>query len=178
MQKNSLAIAENRADLRLEPSRPITLDDIENAIVRRGVDLWKQACGNKAIPPRAEMSPRALSGILRNTVLVRVLSNGEDFELRIVGDAVVQAEGRSLQGMTTAEIELVLPGYGEVLRKGYAWTQRKAQPGAYRGWYSREADQRTMYHETAVLPLSDDGKTVDHILVVGAYIVSTDEGSY
>jgi hypothetical protein len=30
-----------------------------------------------------------------------------------------------------------------------------------------------MYHETAVLPLSDDDKTVDHILVVGAYIVQT-----
>ncbi|HWD48468.1 MAG TPA: hypothetical protein VG309_00985 [Rhizomicrobium sp.] len=173
MQKNSLAIAENRADLRLEPSHPITLDDIENAIVQRGVDLWMEARGSKSMPSRMQLSPRVLSPILRNTVLVRVISGGEDFELRIIGDAVVQAEGRSLQGMTTAEIDLVLPGYGEVLRKGYAWAQRKAEPGAYRGWYDREADERTMYHETAVLPLSDDDKTVDHILVVGAYIVQT-----
>ena len=32
-----------------------------------------------------------------------------------------------------------------------------------------EADGRAMFHESLVMPLGDDGETVDHILVVGVY---------
>ncbi|HEY5338087.1 MAG TPA: PAS domain-containing protein [Rhizomicrobium sp.] len=159
----------------MRPSHAITLADIENVTVRKGIDLWQQMRGSNVMPSRAQMSPRQLSGILRNTVLVRALLNGEEFEMRIVGDAVVQAQGTSLQGMTMAEIDLVLPGHGSQLRKGYGWTYRKAAPGAYRGWYVREADGRSMYHESVVLPLGDDGRTVDHILVVGVYAMQPGE---
>ena len=153
----------------MRPSHPITLAEIENSTVRKGVDLWQELRGARPMPSRAQMSPRLLSGILKNSVLVRALANGTEFEMRIVGDAVVQAQGASLQGMTMAEIDLVLPGYGSLLRKVYAWTCRNVAPGTYRGWYIREADGHSMYHESAVLPLSDDGRTVDHLLVVGVY---------
>jgi hypothetical protein len=56
-----------------------------------------------------------------------------------------------------------------MLHKGYSWTYRHGAPGAYRGWYVREADRRSIYHESVVMPLGDDGQTVDHILVVGVY---------
>ena len=48
-------------------------------------------------PPRAEMSPRDMADMLRNTVLVRVLDGGEEFEFRIVGDAMVVAQGCSFR---------------------------------------------------------------------------------
>jgi hypothetical protein len=121
------------------------------------------------MPSRADMSPRAMSGLLRNTVLVRVIGAGDEFEFRIVGDAIVQAQGASLQGMTMAEIDLVLPGYGALLHDTYANTYRERAPFAYRGWYVREADGHSMFHESLVMPLGDDGQTVDHIMVVGVY---------
>ncbi|HEY8950520.1 MAG TPA: PAS domain-containing protein [Rhizomicrobium sp.] len=161
------------ADLPAEmPSRPrhgIGLSDLENPLVQKALSIWENARGSRSMPSRADMSPRAMSGLLRNTVLVRVLGQGDEFEFRIVGDAIVQAQGASLQGMTMAQIDLVLPGYGSILHNAYANTWRKRIPCAYSGWYVREADGRSMFHESLVMPLGDDGETVDHILVVGVY---------
>jgi hypothetical protein len=166
---NSVAAIDYDADSRVTPSQRITLAQLENITVRKGADLWEGMRGANKMPSRAQMSPRYLATVLRNAVLIRVLPGGEEFQMRIVGDAVVQAEGMSMAGMTMAEIDLILPGYGSILHKGYSWTYRHAAPAAYRGWYVREADRRSIYHESVVMPLGDDGQTVDHILVVGVY---------
>ena len=106
MQKTNLAAKEERAG----PSKPglgIALSDIENPLIQKALALWENARGARTMPSRATMSPRVMAGLLRNAALVRVIGSGEEFELRIVGDVVVQAQGASLQGMTTAEIDLV-----------------------------------------------------------------------
>jgi hypothetical protein len=153
------------------PSRArhaILLEDIGSPVVQKGLGLWRERANGKTMPSRADLSPRVLSGLLRNTGLIRVVGDNE-FEMRIVGDALVTAQGASFQGMTTAEIDLILPGYGAALNSVYRYVRRTAQPAAYRGWYVREADGHSVYHESVVLPLSDDGQMVDHLLVVGAY---------
>jgi hypothetical protein len=168
MQKTKIAAVEEPE----APSRPrhaIALPNIENPLVQKALSIWENARGVRTMPSRADMSPRVMSGLLRNTVLVRVIGAGDEFEFRIVGDAIVQAQGASLQGMTMAQIDLVLPGYGAILHNAYLNTWRKRAPFAYSGWYVREADGRSMFHESLVMPLGDDGKTVDHVLVVGVY---------
>lgn len=168
MQKTKLA-AQEPAEQPSRPRQGIALPEIENPLVQRALDIWQNARGARTMPARADMSPRVMSGLLRNTVLVRVLGGGDEFEFRIVGDAIVQAQGSSLQGMTMAQIDLVLPGYGTVLHGIYRNVHHKRQPFAYRGWYVRDADGRAMFHESLVMPLGEDGETVDHILVVGVY---------
>jgi hypothetical protein len=168
MQNTNLA-AKMPAEGQPRPRHGIALPEIENPLVQKALTIWDNARGARSMPSRADMSPRVMAGLLRNTVLVRVIGAGEEFEFRIVGDAIVQAQGASLQGMTMAQIDLVLPGYGSILHNAYANTWRKRAPCAYRGWYVREADGRTMFHESLVMPLGDDGETVDHILVVGVY---------
>jgi hypothetical protein len=130
MQKASVAF-----ETVAEPERPgprIALSEIENVLVGKGVAIWQQLRGTRPYPTRAEMSPRVMSGLLRNAVLVRVLCEGDEYEFRIVGDAIVQAQGASLQGMTMAEIDLVLPGYGSQLRSVYKSAYRKRIAEAYR----------------------------------------------
>ncbi|MGN6150286.1 MAG: PAS domain-containing protein [Rhizomicrobium sp.] len=168
MQKTNLAASEP-AERLSRPRHGIVLPEIENPLVQKALSIWENARGARTMPSRADMSPRLMAGLLRNTVLVRVIGAGEEFEFRIVGDAIVQAQGASLQGMTMAQIDLVLPGYGTLLHNVYANAWRKRIPGAYRGWYVREADGRSMFHESLVMPLGDDGETVDHVLVVGVY---------
>jgi hypothetical protein len=168
MQKTKIAAVE-------EPEAPsrhrhgIALPNIENPLVQKALGIWENARGARSMPARADMSPRVMSGLLRNTVLIRVIGAGDEFEFRIVGDAIVQAQGASLQGMTMAQIDLVLPGYGSTLHNAYRHAYRKRRAAAYSGWYMREADGRSMFHESLVMPLGDDGETVDHILVVGVY---------
>jgi hypothetical protein len=169
MQKTKIAPVEEATAKQPRHRHGIALPEIENVLTRKAYDIWENARGARRMPSRADMSPRAMSGLLRNTVLVRVIGAGDEFEFRIVGDAIVMAQGASLQGMTMAEIDLLLPGYGSTLHNAYSNTYRKCMPSAYRGWYVREADGHAMFHESLIMPLGDDGETVDHILVVGVY---------
>ena len=147
----------------------IELHEIANPLIRRGFDLWQRLRGARRFPTRTELSPRHMPELLRNAVLIRVVEGGEEFQFRVIGDAIVMAQGASFQGMTTHEVDRVLPGYGSALRGIYRRIYKSGEPLAFRGWYEREADQHSFFHETVVLPLGPDGGAVDHIFVVGVY---------
>ena len=149
----------------------IALDDIHNATVQRGLDIWNRARAGRMYPPRAEVTPRMLSGLLRHTTLIRVLEDN-DYELRIVGDTMVQMQGRSFQGMSVSQIDLAVPGHGTVLRTLYNEVCARRAPFASRGWYTREADKRTLFHETLLTPLGNTDQAVDHILAFAAYAIT------
>ena len=110
--QNAAAIVESAPEEPRRLRQEIALSDIHSATVQRGLDLWNRVRAGRQFPARAEVTPRMLSDLLRNTTLVRVLENNEEYELRIVGDAMVQMQGRSFQGMSTAEIDLLVPGHG------------------------------------------------------------------
>jgi hypothetical protein len=173
--QNAAALVERALEEPRRLTQEIALNDIHNTTVQRGLDTWTHVCGSRAFPARADLTPRMLSDLLRNTVLVRVLEPGEEYELRIVGDAMAQAQGRSFQGMSMAEIDLLVPGHGSALRKIYNAVCGRRAPVAFRGWYTREADRRTLFHETVLTPLSNDGYVIDHILVFAAYAFTADD---
>ncbi|HEY2069860.1 MAG TPA: PAS domain-containing protein [Rhizomicrobium sp.] len=149
----------------------IPVADVRNPLLLRAIDLWQRQRGDRRFPERSEMTPRVLGGLLRNTVLVRVLDGGRDFEFRIVGDAIVAAQGASFQGYTTAQIEAALPGYGRMLKRVYGLAYETGEPSAFRGWFERGADGRAFFHESLVLPLGTGG-VVDHLLILGVYAYS------
>ena len=150
----------------------ILVGEVQNPLLLKGLALWQRQRDTRRFPGRSEMSPRQLSSLLRNTVLVRVLGNAEDFEFRIVGDAIVTVQGASFQSMTTTQIDAVLPGYGRMLRRSYLAVCESGEPSAYRGWFDRGPDGRAFFHESVVLPLGTDGQTVDHLLILGVYAYS------
>lgn len=153
----------------------IGLGEIQNPMLRKGLGVWERLRGEKHFPSRPQMSPREMSGLLRNTVLVKVLDGGAEFQFRIVGDAIVMAQGTSFQGMTMTEIDQALPGYGSMLREVYTRICKTGEPLAFRGWFERSADKRPFFHESLVLPLGEDGQNVDHILVLGVYAFEYEE---
>lgn len=150
-------------------TQAIAVTELENPVTRKGFALWERLRGTRRFPSRNQLLPRELSDILRNIVLVKVLDEGREYQFRIVGDAMVIAQGASFMGLTLAEIDEMLPRYGSMLRGIYGQVYETREPNAYRGWFSRRADNRSFFHESLILPLGEDGKTVDHILVVGVY---------
>jgi len=158
---------------RQRAAQNIALAEVQNPLLRKGIALWERQRAARRLPGRDDMSPRVLAGLLRNTVLVRV--QGDDFQFRIVGDAIVAAQGASFQGKTTAEIDATLPGYGRMLHRIYRDVRDAATPQAYRGWFERGADGRAFFHETVVLPLGSDGENVDHLLVLAVYAYTCDQ---
>jgi hypothetical protein len=146
----------------------IALAEIQNPTVRKALDVWERVRDGRAMPSRADMSPRALIGLLSNTAVVRVIDDGEDFEFRIVGDQIRVQQGAPLQGKRMNEVQAMLPGYGDLLKRIYRNAYKAAEPRAFRGWYTRPADNHPFFHEVVIMPVGDDGKTVDHLIVVAA----------
>jgi hypothetical protein len=151
------------------PRQRIELSEIQNPLVRDAFNLWSKLKGARRLPARSDFSPRDMKGFLRNAVLVRVLDRGREFQFRIVGDAIVSIQGASFQGLTTAEVDIRLPGYGAMLKHVYCRVCDERAPRAFRGWFEHAASQRAFFHESVTLPLGADGETVDHILIVGIY---------
>lgn len=146
----------------------IQLADIANPTVRKALDAWECARGTRAMPSRAEMGPRALVGVLSNTAILRVIDSGADFEFRIVGDQIRVQQGAPLQGKRMGDVQAMLPGYGDLLGRIYRKAYEAAEPRAFRGGYTRLAEKQPFFHEVVIMPLSDDGATVDHLIVVAA----------
>ena len=165
---------QNAGNLVRPPTARIDTSDIQSAQLRKAFDLWTKLKGPRPFPARNEISPRDLADFLRNIVLVRVLDAGNEFQFRIVGDAIVLAQGQSFQGLTTAEIELRLPGYGRMVKRAYQRIYAERKPLLLRGWFEHASTKRAFFNETLGLPLGPDADTIDHILVVAVYAFSHD----
>ncbi len=172
--QNASAVTESASEETRRLPQEIAPNDIQNATVQRGLYMWNRVRGTRLFPPRAEVTPRMLSDLLRHTTLIRVLENNE-YEIRIVGDAMVQMQGRSFQGMSLSEVDLAVPGHGTVLRMVYDEVCARRAPVAARGWYTREADKRTLFHETLLTPLGNNEQAVDHILAFAAYAFTAED---
>lgn len=147
----------------------IDLDELSGAVARRGFDYWTQLRGTRRLVPRSEIRPRAIAQILRNTLIVRVLGEGDDFEYRVAGDAVIQLHGPWLPNSTTADLDKHFSGYGRLVKRVYLHVFRSGEPLALRGEVLRQPRNEngigTLFkHETVFVPLGETDNAVDHIM--------------
>ena len=119
------------------------------------------------VPPLPPINPTASNAALASGGS-QPLDGGRDFRFRVSGDVVNIQQGMVLQGLTTADWDAKLPGFGTHMRRVYHRAMRRRAPVAYSGLYLRAADQHTCSHESLMAPLGDDGETVDHLIVVSA----------
>ncbi len=148
----------------------IPAEEVRHALLRRGLALWQDLRGQRLFPSRGQASPRALGLLLRNTVFVKVLDGGDDFQIRVVGDVVTAAQDVPLQGLTTAAIEPILPGYGKALHQLYSRACAIKAPIALRGPMVRRSRLGQIFREYLLLPLGERDDAVDHLLSFIAYL--------
>ncbi|MBV9420996.1 MAG: PAS domain-containing protein [Alphaproteobacteria bacterium] len=149
----------------------IPLDGLENSVTRTAASYWRLLRGDRALPARSRLSPRDLQAILRNVVLLRVIDGGADYEYRIVGELFSWAYGVNFQGMQLTQIEQANPEHGARMRRMYERTRLAAAPRAIQGWVGKDnTTAKFVYYETVLLPFGEDGRTVDHILVVSFHV--------
>ena len=149
----------------------ISLSDIDSPTLQLGITYWRDLCGDRKFPSRADVTPRGLGQLLRNTMLLRVIEGGKDFEYRIVGDAYAVAHGFSFQGLRLTQIREISAEYTDMVRPVYDFVVRDAEPVAVRGWVARGGlKTESIYAECVYLPLGPNEKTVDHILAFSVYV--------
>jgi hypothetical protein len=152
-------------------SRCIPLEEIDNAVLLNALRLWEDLRGGSPYPSRNAVTPRMLKPILRNTMLLKVVDGGADYEYRIVGDAYVMAHGHSYQGMRWSQTAGLAKGFHKVVKPIFDRVVREGEPVAMRGWIDRGgASTGHVYCEYLYLPLGEPGGSVDFILVCAIYL--------
>ena len=125
------------------------------------VALWRNKCGERTMPSRADFDPAEFARLLPNIFLIDVEAGGA-FRTRLTGEEVVQFLGRNPKGKPPMEsfagegsaafeqiLELVVKSRAPIFRAGRAyWSPTRS----YKNF------------EACILPLSADGATVNMIL--------------
>jgi hypothetical protein len=147
----------------IEPER------LSDPLLKRGLALWHELRGERRIPSRQQFSPRVLGNLLRHTILIKVLAESPEFQVRIMGDAILAVQTENFQGLTTRQIDQQLPGYGTMLHRMYSYACAVKQPLAFLGPMRREADQRLFHRGHLLVPLGESDEAVDHLISFVVY---------
>lgn len=147
----------------------IGLDELQGEPLRNGLALWRLKKGKRLYPSREDMSPRVLGALLRNVVLVKVLEDGHEFEIRIVGDVVASMQEIPVQGLRTREMDEIIPGFGHALRQIFAQVCKEKSAMAIRGKVLRNIGIAEIRREIVLMPLGQTDEAVDHILTLIVY---------
>ena len=126
-------------------------------------EYWLAKCGSRNMPARSDIDPTDMPrGLLPGICLVEVVSDERRYVYRLVGTEDVEVRGKDptgqsvLDGFFGPSVDDVLNSYDRVVSTQAPFvdpTHFKAPSGRY------------VTEETIFLPLSDDGNTVNRILV-------------
>jgi len=145
------------------------MPDFRNALSGPGLirfyDYWMALRGDRQLPARKDIDPLLMPrGFLPNIMLIDVLHNPRGFRYRLVGTNVVNATGEDRTGRSFDEVKFFREH--PVVLEQYETVVATREP-----FYSLEPFtnfiSETAYEvDCLMLPLSDDGRFVDTVLVL------------
>jgi hypothetical protein len=68
---------------------------------------WNELRGERDMPPREELSPRALGPMLRYVQMFEVIDGGRDFRCRVYGTGIAEVTGLQITGRCMSEFDNV-----------------------------------------------------------------------
>ncbi len=146
--------------LSLERSQAVRAD-IVDPLLRRLYDYWSAKRGDRAMPSRSDTDPVDLSFILGQILLIDVLRDPLRFHVRVHGTELARRAGYELSGKMLDE--LPLPEYRAMATRSLTTVVETRAP--FRSLRDRMIDGRSLQYEGLVVPLSQDDREVDMLLV-------------
>ena len=130
--------------------------------IRAVVDYWRRKAGTRRMPSRADIDPSELKPYLPRISLIDVVSDERRFVYRLVGTEEVAVRGYDPTGKSVGD------GYFGPNRDlafiHYNYVVEHRAPYCYRGDFDVQ-DGVVENEDVIFLPLSDDGETVNKILL-------------
>ena len=146
---------------RFRPTSDFTLDFQSDAL-RRLHEYWRSKLGGRPMPRRADIDPTEIPALLPHVALIGVEEAPRRLFFRLIGTHITNSLGRNNTGRYFDEyydgpmLADLVSLYGVVL-------QSKTPVRHFgKALYS---DKKHRDYESVHLPLSDDGRTVNIILV-------------
>ncbi len=124
-------------------------------------EYWCDRRAGRSMPTRADIDPLDIRRLLPNLLLIDVEPGSGRLKVRVAGTTVVQMYGSDYTGRYLDEIDFgdrraaVLYDYTTCLET------RLPYAAEHSFWTNRDVTYRV---ERIILPLSDDGKTVSHLI--------------
>lgn len=129
--------------------------------IRLVLTYWENKCAGRIMPTRNDIEPDEIRRYLPYVTLVDVVADERRFVYRLVGTKEVALRGRDPTGKSIIEaffgttVENVLAKYATVCRTRAPFHERD----------NFQVVDRYVGEENLFLPLSDDGQTVNKIMV-------------
>jgi len=141
-------------------------DQIESRIIRELFVYWQSKCAGRPLPRRVDIDPAEISGLIPNLLIADIELDPFRVKYRLVGTRVVQMTGFEFTGKYLDEI--ALPDdegpFLECYQTACAW---RAPVATRIKWHL--GDNSTGEYDICILPLSDDGETVNMTVSVECY---------
>ena len=128
---------------------------------------WLTKRGSRIAPPRSVMQLKEMAPFLPDLALIDVVGDPPRFRVRFDGTKVAEAYGEDATGQFLDEIDLgaVRAGIIDLCIK----VVTECRPQVARVRYTKQQDGRLHEYERIFLPLSDDGKAVNALMLVFAF---------
>jgi hypothetical protein len=136
---------------------------IADPLLKRLHDYWIAKSSGGQLPSRASIDPLELGFIIGNLMLVDVLPPAEAprFRIRLHGTKLAERAGYELTGKMLDE--LPINDFRKLARESFTTVVRTRQP--FHSQRDRLIDGAPRRYETVMLPLFDDARRVNMLLI-------------
>ncbi len=124
---------------------------------------WLSKKGPRRAPPRSAIRPEEIVKLLPSIALLDVVGDPPRFRFRLFGTGLVDAYGQDLTNKFVDEIDVGGKVPPEILARATK-VVREFCINSGRSRYTKKGDRRHIEYERILLPLSEDGETVNMIL--------------
>lgn len=130
---------------------------------------WRDACGGRAMPRRADISPAKLKSCLPHVTLIDVVEGDPiDFRYRLLGQKLIDGFGSNITGgLHTQHADRTSPTWP--FFDGYCRCVATRQTQSFEHQF-RNRSQTLVRLQARAWPLSDDGETVTGLLGGGMFL--------
>lgn len=123
--------------------------------------LWQSKCANREMPARSDFDPAEMVRFLPGITIVDIVPDDRRFVYRLLGTREVRMRGRDptgkgvAEGFFAASADAAIAAYQDVVtRRAPRFEQRNFTT----------PDQRFGSEQSIILPLSDDGETINKLI--------------
>lgn len=139
----------------------MNIDAIHSLRLRQLYTYWRSKATGGRLPSRAAISPAEIPPLLPYIFLIDVERDPQRFRFRLIGTQIVQWAGRDVTGLYIDD-PIYGPG-GSKLGEEYAEVAARGLP-LYTEQPAQRPERDWVFYERLVLPLAQDGRTVDILL--------------
>ena len=133
--------------------------------IARALAYWRAKRGARTLPSRGDIDPLDLSVDLPRVMMAEVTHDPLDFRYRVAGTGTFRVHGEELTGKHPHDLQP--PEYGVLIHSHYCEAVERRAPILHLIQLN-VGDVATSYARI-ILPLGNDGETVDRLLTVECY---------